>query len=58
MFLSGHTDENAVESIAKKVTVKPVHEIDPTDLETYIKQPDSFYYRKKYNHIEKCFQDY
>jgi len=55
VFLSTHTDVNAVESIAKKVTIKPEWEID--DLDAFIKQPDSFYYRKKYNHFDKCFED-
>jgi len=55
VFLSTHTDENAVESIAKKVTIKASWEIE--DLDAFIKQPDCFYYRKKYNHLDMCFED-
>jgi hypothetical protein len=55
VFLSTHTDENAVESISKKVSVKPFWEI--ADPDSYVLEKDSYYYRKKYNHLEKCFED-
>jgi len=54
VFLSSHRDENDVESIAKKVTVKFINDIVVDD---YIKEADHFYYKKKYNHVEKCFED-
>jgi hypothetical protein len=55
VFLSTHRDENDVESIAKKVTVKLFSDIPVVD--EYTKEADHFYYKKKYNHIEKCFED-
>jgi len=55
VFLSNHTDENAIESIAKKVTIKSFPEI--RDIDAYIKRPDCYYYKKKYNHLDKCFED-
>jgi len=55
VFLSSHIDENPVESIAKIVTIKPEWEI--AELDEYIVQPDCYYYKKKYDHLEKVFID-
>jgi hypothetical protein len=55
--LSSHSDENAVESIQKKVSVKPINDIEHDKFEDYINQPDNYFYKKKYNHLDKCFED-
>jgi hypothetical protein len=55
VFLSSHIDLNAIESIQKKVSVKWDREI--ADLDEYIKEPDCYYYKKKYDYKNKCFKD-
>jgi len=55
VFLSSHADLNPIESIAKKVKVKWDREV--ADLEEYVKEPDCYYYTKKYNFQGKCFED-
>jgi len=55
VYASEHIDDNAIESIAKKVTVKPISLIK--DMDSYLAQEDSYYFKKKYNHTDKCFED-
>jgi len=51
-------DENVVESIHKKVTIKKASEIGDTNaISDYIKTPDCYYYKRQYNHFDKCFVD-
>jgi len=58
VFLSTHVDENVVESIHKKVTIKKASEIGDTNaISDYIKTPDCYYYKRQYNHFDKCFVD-
>jgi len=57
VFLSTHSDENAVESIAKKVTIKYHGDITEEEMKEFISKPDCYYYKKKYNHLDKCFED-
>jgi len=55
VFLSEHTDPNACESIWKKVSIKSKYEVP--DLDEYVKEPDSYYYCSKFNHLELTFED-
>jgi len=62
IFVSNHIDENPVEAIAKKVTIKAYSEIETDEngvakLDEFVAQRDCFFYKKKYNHIQKCFED-
>lgn len=55
LFASDHIEEQAVEAIARKVTMKPVRDID--DIDAYCRGDGCYYYARKWDYIAGAFVD-
>jgi len=55
LFLSDHIEEQALEAIARKVTMKRISDIP--NLDEYCKLPSHYFYTRKWNHETNEFED-